>query len=246
MVAGRSAFVQLLEAVDQVGGLDRVRFTSPHPKGYGDDLVAAYGRLGKLCPSAHLPVQSGSDRVLKLMHRGYTRSHFVGLVEKLRRVRPEMGVTTDLIVGFPGETESDFGQTLDLVREVEFDQAYVFKYSPRKETPAAQMPDQVPQEVREARNHQLLSVVNEVGRRRYEREVGQRVEVLVEGLSRKNAARFEGRTGTNKLVVFEGNDRHLGQVLEMRVVRTGNFTLYGDPAILNLNAEAEGGRAGET
>jgi tRNA-2-methylthio-N6-dimethylallyladenosine synthase len=246
MVDGRSAFVQLLEAVDAVEGLDRVRFTSPHPKGYGDDLVAAYGRLSKLCPSAHLPVQSGSDRVLKLMHRGYTRSHFVGLVEKLRRVRPELGVTTDLIVGFPGETEADFEQTLDLVREVEFDQAYVFKYSPRKETPAALMPDQVPQEEREARNHELLRVVNEVGRRRYEREVGRRVEVLVEGPSRKNAARLEGRTGTNKLVVFEGNERHLGQVLELRVVRTGNFTLYGDPAILNLDAEAEGGRAGES
>jgi tRNA-2-methylthio-N6-dimethylallyladenosine synthase len=180
------------------------------------------------------------------MHRGYTRSHFVGIVEKLRRVRPEMGVTTDLIVGFPGETEADFEQTLDLVREVEFDQAYVFKYSPRQETPAALMPDQVPQEVRETRNQELLRVVNEVGRRRYEREVGRRVEVLVEGPSRKNAARLEGRTGTNKLVVFEGNERHLGQVLEMRVVRTGNFTLYGDPAILNLDAEAEGGRARET
>jgi tRNA-2-methylthio-N6-dimethylallyladenosine synthase len=246
MSGGRSAFVQLLEAVEQVEGLERVRFTAPHPKGYGEDLVAAYGRLNKLCPSAHLPVQSGSDRVLKLMHRGYTRAHFVGIVDKLRRVRPEMGITTDLIVGFPGETELDFEQTLDLVREVEFDQAYVFKYSPRKETPAAQMPDQVPQEVRETRNYRLLSVVNEVGRRRYEREVGRRVQVLVEGPSRRNAARLEGRTGTNKLVVFEGNERHLGQVLEMKVVRTGSFTLYGDPAILNLEEEAEGGRAGET
>jgi tRNA-2-methylthio-N6-dimethylallyladenosine synthase len=246
MSGGRSAFVQLLEAVEQVEGLERVRFTAPHPKGYGEDLVAAYGRLNKLCPSAHLPVQSGSDRVLKLMHRGYTRAHFVAIVDQLRRVRPEMGITTDLIVGFPGETELDFEQTLDLVQEVEFDQAYVFKYSPRKETPAAQMPDQVPQEVRETRNYRLLSVVNEVGRRRYEREVGRRVQVLVEGPSRRNAARLEGRTGTNKLVVFEGNERHLGQVLEMKVVRTGSFTLYGDPAILNLEEEAEGGRAGET
>ena len=240
---GRSAFVQLLEAVEGVGGLARIRFTSPHPKGYGEDLVEAYGRLSKLCPSAHLPVQSGSDRVLKLMHRGYTRAHYVGIVEKLRRVRPEMGITTDLIVGFPGETEADFEETLDLVRRVEFDQAYVFKYSPRQDTPAAQMPGQVPQELKEERNYRLLAVVNEVGRRRYERYVGGRVRVLVEGPSRRNAARLEGRTGTNKLVVFEGSRRHVGEVLEMKVVRTGNFTLYGDPAILNL--EEQGSWAGK-
>ena len=243
MSGGRSAFVRLLEAVDRVEGLERIRFTAPHPKGYGDDLVEAYGRLTKLCPSAHLPVQSGSDRVLKLMHRGYSRAHYVGIVEKLRRVRPEMGITTDLIVGFPGETEGDFEATVDLVREVGFDQAYLFKYSPRRDTPAAEMPGQLPQELKEERFQRLLTVVNEVGRRRYEREVGRRVEVLVEGPSRKNAARMEGRTGTNKLVVFEGNDRHWGQVLEMQVVRTGNFTLYGDPAILNLDVPAASERA---
>jgi tRNA-2-methylthio-N6-dimethylallyladenosine synthase len=243
MSGGRSAFVRLLEAVDRVEGLERIRFTAPHPKGYGDDLVEAYGRLSKLCPSAHLPVQSGSDRVLKLMHRGYSRAHYVGIIEKLRRVRPELGITTDLIVGFPGETEGDFEATVDLVREVGFDQVYLFKYSPRRDTPAAEMPGQLPQEVKDERFQQLLTVVNEVGRRRYEREVGRRVEVLVEGPSRKNAARMEGRTGTNKLVVFEGNDRHWGQVLEMRVVRTGNFTLYGDPAILNLEAPAASERA---
>jgi tRNA-2-methylthio-N6-dimethylallyladenosine synthase len=245
MRAGRSAFVQLLEGVEGVEGLERVRFTAPHPKGYGDDLVAAYGRLTKLCPSAHLPVQSGSDRVLKLMHRGYTRAHFVEIVRKLRQVRPEMGITTDLIVGFPGESEADFEETLGLVREVEFDQAYVFKYSPRKDTPAAQMPGQLAQEVKEERNYRLLAVVNEVGRRRYESQVGSRVQVLVEGPSRRNTARLEGRTGTNKLVVFEGSERHYGQVLEMKVVRTGNFTLYGDPAILNLDEQAGVGRSGE-
>jgi tRNA-2-methylthio-N6-dimethylallyladenosine synthase len=232
---GRSAFVQLLEAVEEVNGLARVRFTAPHPKGYGDDLVEAYGRLRKLCPSAHLPVQSGSDRVLKLMHRGYTRARYLEIVAKLRQVRPEMGITTDLIAGFPGETEADFAETLDLVREVGFDQAYVFKYSPRQDTPAAAMPGQVPQEVKEERLQRLLAVVNEVGRRRYENQVGRLVEVLVEGPSRKNRTRMEGRTGTNKLVVFEGSTRHVGQVLAMRVVRTGNFTLYGDPAILNLD-----------
>ncbi len=127
---GLSPFVQLLEAVNAIDGLERIRFTSPHPKGYGDDLVEAYGRLGKLAESAHIPVQSGSDRVLKLMHRGYTRGRFLAIIEKLRRVNPAIGLSTDLIAGFPGETEADFEETLSLAREVGFDQGYVFKYSP--------------------------------------------------------------------------------------------------------------------
>ncbi len=143
---GKSGFVQLLEAVHELEGLERIRFTSPHPKGYGDDLVEAYGRLPKLVESAHVPAQSGSDRLLKLMHRGYTRGRYLGIIEKLRRAQPRMGVTTDIIVGFPGETESDFEETLSLARAVEFDNAYIFKYSPRKDTPAAAMEDQVPRE----------------------------------------------------------------------------------------------------
>src|SRR6516162_2930085 len=142
---GKSAFVQLIEAVHEIEGLERVRFTSPHPKGYGDDLVEAYGRLPKLLESAHLPVQSGSDRLLKLMHRGYTRERYLELIRKLRTVKPDMGVSTDIIVGFPGETEEDFEQTRSLVREVNFDQAFIFKYSSRRDTPAAAMPGQVPQ-----------------------------------------------------------------------------------------------------
>jgi tRNA-2-methylthio-N6-dimethylallyladenosine synthase len=134
----KSPFVQLLEAVHEIEGLERLRFTAPHPKGYGDDLIQAYARLPKLVESAHLPVQSGSDRVLKLMHRGYTRERFLGIVKKLRRARPDIGITTDIIVGFPGETEDDFEQTLSLAREVEFDNAYIFKYSPRRDTPAAE------------------------------------------------------------------------------------------------------------
>ncbi|MFM8469825.1 MAG: tRNA (N6-isopentenyl adenosine(37)-C2)-methylthiotransferase MiaB, partial [Limisphaerales bacterium] len=152
-----SAFVRLIEAVHAIEGLERIRFTSPHPKGYGDDLVAAYARLPKLVESAHLPVQSGSDRILKLMHRGYTRARFLEIIAKLRAVRPEMGLTTDIIVGFPGETEADFAETLSLVREVEFDNAFVFKYSPRRDTPAAAMPDQLPEAVIEARHAELLA-----------------------------------------------------------------------------------------
>jgi tRNA-2-methylthio-N6-dimethylallyladenosine synthase len=228
---GLSAFVQLLEAVHGVEGLERIRFTSPHPRGYGDDLVAAYARLPKLAAWAHLPVQSGSNRVLRLMHRGYNRERFAELVAKLRRARPGLGVTTDLIVGFPGETEADFEATLWLVRESQFDQAYLFKYSPRKDTPAATMPDPVPQEVREARHQRLLELVNEIGARKYQALVGQPVRILVEGPSRKNPARLMGRTTCNKTVVFEGAPRHVGQLLDLRITRAGSFTLYGDPAI---------------
>jgi tRNA-2-methylthio-N6-dimethylallyladenosine synthase len=232
--AGKSAFLQLLEAVQDVEGLERIRFTSPHPKGYGQDLVEAYGRLPKLCPWAHLPVQSGSNRVLKAMHRGYTRERFLDLVRQLRVVRSDIGITTDIIAGFPGETEAEFEETLALVREVEFDSAFVFKYSPRKDTPAAALPDAHPREVIEERHARLLRLVTEIGTRRYRASVGRIERILVEGPSRKNPARLEGRTGSNRLVVFEGAPRHIGQLLDVRIVRAGTFTLYGDPAVLNL------------
>lgn len=232
--AGKSAFVQLLEAVHEIEGLERIRFTSPHPKGYGDDLVEAYARLPKLVESAHIPLQSGSDRILKIMHRGYTRERFLGIIRKLRQARPEIGITTDIIVGFPGETEEDFEQTVSLCREVEFDNAYIFKYSSRRDTPAADMPDQVPQEVREERNHRLLETVNAIGKRKYESFVGRQVQILVEGPSKKNAARFTGRTRCNRIVLFDGSERHRGQLMDLKITRTGLFTLYGDPAIVNL------------
>jgi tRNA-2-methylthio-N6-dimethylallyladenosine synthase len=231
---GRSAFVQLLEAVSEIEGLERIRFTSPHPKGYGDDLVEAYARLPKLCESAHIPLQSGSDRMLKRMHRGYTRERFLELARKLRQVHSGIGLTTDIIVGFPGETEEDLQETLSLVDEVRFDNAYVFKYSQRKDTPAAAMPDQLPQEVIEERHERLLQRVNERSAERYQSFVGRTVEILVEGSSRKNAARLEGRTRCNKIVVFEGSDRHRGQLMDLRIERLTPFTLYGDPAIVNL------------
>src|SRR5437016_7065807 len=224
---GKSAFVQLLEAVHEIEGLERIRFTSPHPKGYGDDLVEAYGRLPKLVESAHIPVQSGSDRMLKLMHRGYTRERYLGIIHKLRATKPEMGISTDFIVGFPGETEADFESTLSLAREVEFDQAFIFKYSLRRDTPAAEMPEQVPQAVKEERNQRLLETVNDIASRRFQKMVGQQVQILVEGPSKKNPARFMGRSRCNRIVVFEGSERHRGQVMDLMITRAGAFTLYG-------------------
>ncbi len=230
---GASPFVQLLDAVSTIEGIDRIRFTSPHPKGYGDDLVAAYARLPKVCSSAHIPVQSGSDRVLKLMHRGYTRERYLEIVRKLRAVRPDIGVSTDLIVGFPGETDADFEATLDLVREAAFDNAFVFKYSARQNTPAAAMPGALPQDEIEARHARLLHEVNDGIARRLQSLVGQQLEVLVEGPSRKNPSRLEGRTSCHRIVVFEGAPRHVGQLMKLRITRASAVTLYGDPAVLN-------------
>jgi tRNA-2-methylthio-N6-dimethylallyladenosine synthase len=190
--------------------------------------------LPKLVEHAHLPLQSGSDRVLKLMHRGYTREKFIGIIEKLRAAKPNIGVTTDIIVGFPGETEKDFEETLSLACEVEFDNAYIFKYSSRRDTPAAEMPDQVPQKIREERNQILLQTINEIGARKYNEFAGRQMQILVEGPSKKNPARMTGRTRCNKIVVFDGSERHRGQLMDLKITRAGSFTLYGDPAIVNL------------
>jgi tRNA-2-methylthio-N6-dimethylallyladenosine synthase len=230
---GKSAFVQLIEAVHEIEGLERLRFTSPHPKGYGDDLVDAYARLPKLVESAHIPVQSGSDRMLKAMHRGYTRERFLSIIKKLRAAKPNIGITTDIIVGFPGETEEDFEQTLSLYREADFDNAFIFRYSKRKDTPAADMPDQLPEEIKDERNQRLLVLSNEIAARHYEALVGQRVQILVEGPS-KRPERMMGRTRCNKIVVFDGSERHRGQLMEVNITRAGSFTLYGDPAVVGM------------
>ena len=231
---GKSGFVKLLQAVHEVDGLERVRFTSPHPKGFGDDLVQAYRDLPKLCEHAHLPVQSGSNRILKAMNRGHTREWFLKIVEKLRAARPGIALSTDVIVGFPGETEEDFEQTAALMRAVEFDQAYIFKYSKRRETPAAEMAGQLSDKVKEVRNQTLLKIQNASMLRKHQQLVGSTVEILVEGRSEKGGRRMVGRTRTNKIVVFDGGDRHKGQLLPVRIERATTTTLYGDPAIYGV------------
>ena len=154
-VDGKSPFVQLLEAVHAVEGIERIRFTSPHPIGYRDDLVAAFTYLQKLCPHIHFPMQSGSDRILKAMRRPYKNEKFVEICEKMKAARPGLAITTDIIVGFPGEEEEDFQATIDTVNRLEFDNAFVFRYSKRKDTPAAEMDGQLPETVKEERNQRL-------------------------------------------------------------------------------------------
>lgn len=230
-VDGKAPFVQLLEAVHEIPGLRRLRFTSPHPIGFRDDLIQAFAELPKLMPHAHFPLQSGSNRVLRLMKRGYTRERYLELIGKMRAIRPEIAFTTDIIVGFPGETEEDYAETRALVEEVEFDNAFIFKYSQRRGTPAAEMPDQLEERVKEERNQDLLSVVDRLAIAANRALVGSEVEVLCEGPSKNNAERLSGRTPDNRVVVFEGHSRLQGEIFPVFVEETTGFTLYGTPAV---------------
>ena len=238
----KSPFVQLLEAVHEIDGLERLRFTSPHPIGFRDDLIDAIARLSKLAEHVHLPLQSGSNRILKAMHRAYTAEKYIDLVHQVRRARKEIAITTDVIVGFPGETESDYRRTRDLVEHIQFDNAFVFRYSPRRDTPAAEMQEQIEEPVKEVRNQDLLLVVNESARRANERLVGRDVEVLCEGRSKTNPARLMGRTRTNKIVVFEGDEKLTGEILEVRIQQANGFSLYGTP-VLPTSCAARNDRA---
>jgi tRNA-2-methylthio-N6-dimethylallyladenosine synthase len=229
-IDNKSPFVQLLEAVDEIDGLERLRFTSPHPIGFHDDLIDAIARLPKLAEHVHLPLQSGSNRILKAMHRAYTVERYVDLIWRIRQARDGIAITTDIIVGFPGETEDDYKQTRDLVEQIQFDNAFVFRYSLRRDTPAAQMPDQIDERTKEVRNQDLLQVVNESNRRKLERLVGREVEVLCEGLSKTNPARLTGRTRTNKIVVFEGCDELVGELVNVRIEQANGFSLYATRA----------------
>ena len=237
-IDNKTPFVQLLEAVHAVEGLERLRFTSPHPIGFRHDLIGAIERLPKLAEHVHLPVQSGSNKILKAMHRTYTAEKYVDLVGRLRAARPGIAITTDIIVGFPGETETDYEQTRALVEQVQFDNAFIFRYSPRQDTPAAVMGDQIDEAVKKQRNHDLLALVNELARRANERLIGAEVEVLCEGPSKTNPARLTGRTRTNKIVIFppsprlrragEGRDELIGELVEIRIERATGFSLYGE------------------
>src|ERR1043166_8254749 len=226
-IDNKSPFVQLIEAVHNVNGLERLRFTSPHPIGFRDDLIDAISRLPKLAEHVHLPLQSGSNKILKTMHRAYTAEKYVDLTQRIRHAREGVSITTDIIVGFPGETEGDYKRTRDLVEQIQFDNAFVFRYSPRRGTAAAQIPDQVDERTKERRNQDLLQIVNESNRRTLERLVGCDVEVLCEGPSKTNSARMMGRTRTNKIVVFEGSHHLVGELVSVRVQHANGFSLYG-------------------
>ena len=221
-------FPRLLEGLQSVAGLERIRFTSAHPKGCTDELVRAYREFPKVCRHLHLPVQSGSDRILRDMGRRYTRAEYLQAIEKLHDFDPEFSVTTDVIVGYPGETESDFEQTRSLMEEAGFDNAFVFKYSPRPGTRSAHLPDDVPVAEKERRNQVLLADQEIRGQRRNERLVGTLRKVLVEGASIRNAQRWSGRDSGNRIVVFEPVAKIApGDMVDVRITEAHPQTLIG-------------------
>lgn len=231
-VDGKSPFTQLLEAVHEVDGIERIRFTSPHPVGYKQDVIDAFTYLPKLASHVHFPLQSGSDRILKRMHRPYKAEKFVEICERMRAARPDIAISTDIIVGFPGETEEDYQATKDVVERVGFDHAFVFRYSKRRNTPAADMDEQVPERVKEERNQDLLRLVDRIAGAKFEALVGQEVEILCEGPSKTNKERLSGRTSSNRIVIIEGNpDRLIGQLFKVRIQESTGHTLYGDPVL---------------
>jgi tRNA-2-methylthio-N6-dimethylallyladenosine synthase len=232
---GITPFVQLIERVHAIEGVARIRFTSPHPRGFKDDLVQAYARLPKLCGYVHLPMQSGSDRILRAMNRPYTRERYREIVASLRAVRSDMYFSTDVIVGFPGETEEDFAQTRELFADCNYDMAYIFKYSVRSGTPAADMGDQVPDEVKEARNQELLEILRQNSLRRNAALLGTVEEVLVEGPD-KTGKLFTGRTAGNRVAIFAADPRLVGELVPLRIERASVSTLYGELVLAGVPA----------
>ena len=231
-VDGKSPFVQLLEAVHEIEGLERIRFTSPHPIGYRDDLVEAFTYLPKLCSHIHFPMQSGSDRILKKMRRPYKNEKFLTICEKMQAARPDLAITTDIIVGFPGETEEDFEETVACMKRIGFDNSFIFRYSKRKDTPAAEMDEQLRDKVKEERNQILLRIQEQLTTTKNAKLIGTVQQVLCEGPSKTNKKRLSGRTSQNKIVIFDGKaERMAGQLLDVRIEDSTGYTLYGTPEI---------------
>jgi tRNA-2-methylthio-N6-dimethylallyladenosine synthase len=226
----RITFAELLGRIDAVEGLERIRYTSPHPKDMREDVIRAHAELESLCEHIHLPLQSGSSRILKAMRRTYDRERYIDRVALIREHVPDCALTTDIIVGFPGETEADFAATLEVVEAVGYDGAFTFLFSPRRETEAATMADQVPHPVKKERMERLVEAVQRNARERAQRFVGRSIEVLVEGTSRTDETRLRGRSRHNKAVNFEGTAA-AGELVEVRVDAATSQTLTGHELI---------------
>jgi len=227
----RTEFGELLRALDEIGGLDRIRFTSPHPKDFREPVISAMAECNAVCEHVHLPLQSGSTRILRSMRRTYNRERYLALVERLRSAIPDLALTTDLIVGFPGETEDDFLETLAVVEEVGYDGAFTFVFSPRTGTEAATMPDQIPETVKRERVERLIESVQRVAAERNAERVGGREEVLVEGPSRTDPAILRGRTRRDTTVNFAG-EAEPGTLVDVVIEGATSATLRGTQAAL--------------
>lgn len=221
-------FADLIYGLEEIEGLERIRFMTSHPKDLSDKLIGAFRDCKKLCHYFHLPVQAGSTRVLERMNRRYTREKYLGLVEKLRAVDPEISISTDIIVGFPGETEEDFEDTLELCQQVGFDSAFTFLYSVRKGTPAEKYEDQVPEDVKHERFNRLVEEINRSSKEKNSRYVGKTVKVLVDGPSKTNSKTYGGRTDTFKLVNFKADEDLTGKMIDVVITASNTFSLEGE------------------
>lgn len=222
-----SSFAGLLRSLEDVDGIDRIRFMTSHPKDLSEDLILAMRDCEKVCEHLHLPVQAGSNAILQEMNRKYTREYYFDLVDKIRGQIPDISLTTDIIVGYPGESDADFVQTLDLIEKVRFDYVYTFLYSKRTGTPAAQKEDQVNEQVMKERFNALLALQNRIGRELNEPLAGRIVEVLAEGPSKNSITMLAGRTRTNKIVNFKGSPELAGRLVKVKITNTGTWSLEG-------------------
>jgi len=222
-----TSFAGLIREVDKVPGIERIRFMTSHPKDLSDELIHAMRDCQKVCEHLHLPFQAGSTRILREMNRKYTKEDYLGLVSRIKENIPDITLSTDIIVGFPGETEEDFLETLDIVEKVRFDNAYTFLYSKRTGTPAAKMEEQIPDEVKKDRFQRLLATQNRISKELNDTFLGKVVEVLVEGVSKTNDKVFTGRTRGNKIVNFEGDGSLIGQLVNVRIDNVKTWSLEG-------------------
>lgn len=220
-------FSNLLEDINKIDGIERIRFMTSHPKDLSKDLIKSYATLDKLAEHLHLPIQSGSNKILKEMNRNYTRESYIEIIKELRKAVPNIGLSTDIIVGFPGETEEDFNATLELVKEIRFDSAYTFLYSVREGTKAAKMENQVDYKVKHERFQRLSDTLNEISLEENQKLIGQTLDVLVEEVSKNNPEVLTGRTRTYKLVHFKGNEDLIGSIVNIKIEKTTTFTLEG-------------------
>lgn len=221
-------FADLLAEVNKIDGLERIRYMTSHPRDFTDKLINTIAMCSKVCEHYHLPIQAGSNKILKAMNRGYNREEYLELVKKIKRITPNYSITSDIIVGFPGETEEDFKETLDIVEKVRFDAAYTFIYSPRKGTPAASMECQIKDEIKKERLHRLMEIQNKISLEKNIKLVDSNVEVLVEGYSKTDSNRLTGRTRTNKIVNFPGEEKLIGKVINVKIVKAQTWNLIGE------------------
>ncbi|MDU5467439.1 MAG: tRNA (N6-isopentenyl adenosine(37)-C2)-methylthiotransferase MiaB [Peptoniphilus harei] len=221
------SFANLLEEINAINGIERIRFMTSHPKDISDELIYSFKNLDKLCNFLHLPVQAGSSRVLKMMNRKYTKEDYLRKIDKVKNVNPNIALSTDIMVGFPGESEEDFLDTLDLVKKVEYDTAFTFIYSMRENTPAAKM-DQVPDKVKHDRFERLLDILYPIQERKNKAFIGRDIDVLVEDFSKKDESNVSGRTDEFKLINFKGNKSDIGKILKVKVKDANSFSLVGE------------------